>query len=220
MKKIIMCCTILALAACKNTMMYPVQNIQVSEELKKLVAPYQIGQPKNLVRQITLSGSFRIHGDEPTSIHETINIQPTDTANILLQTKGVETNLVFLGEWLSLADADTASKQPFNRTLGAYQQNKMWQNAPVGTQFERKIHGYLGNDAADNHHHCTITQEIPAHILHPDIQGKAKEILCVSNAIGSEEVGYYLADYHFYVVLKLTVAEQDFYLNHRITQFE
>ena len=193
---------------------------QLDDNLRRLVAPYQIEPPKRTIGKITLFGGSP---ESPQSI--TLIIHPTDTPNIFsirLNDGGSErVSLGFLGLW---EDMDIEYSDPqwvFRRKLKGYSQDTLWQTAPAGTQFgyssstkttisERGKQNDMAQPASDENQNyirysCAIKREIPARTLHKNIQGTAKEIRCMNaeNPNWLVSTGYYLADYHFYIPLGL-----------------
>jgi hypothetical protein len=193
---------------------------QLDDNLRRLVAPYQIEPPKRTIGKITLFGGSP---ESPQSI--TLIIHPTDTPNIFsirLNDGGSErVSLGFLGLW---EDMDIEYSDPqwvFRRKLKGYSQDTLWQTAPAGTQFgyssstkttisERGKQNDMAQPASDENQNyirysCAIAREIPARTLHKNIQGTAKEIRCMNaeNPNWLVSTGYYLADYHFYIPLGL-----------------
>ena len=193
---------------------------QLDDNLRRLVAPYQIEPPKRTIGKITLFGGSP---ESPQSI--TLIIRPTDTPNIFsirLNDGGSErVSLGFLGLW---EDMDIEYSDPqwvFRRKLKGYSQDTLWQTAPAGTQFgyssstkttisKRGKQNDMAQPASDENQNyirysCAIKREIPARTLHKNIQGTAKEIRCMNaeNPNWLVSTGYYLADYHFYIPLGL-----------------
>ena len=196
---------------------------QLDDNLRRLVAPYQIEPPKRTVGKITLFG-----GSPENPQSKTLIIRPTDTPNIfsirLNDGESERVSLGFLGLW---EDMDIEYSDPqwvFRRKLKGYSQDTLWQTARAGTQFgyssstkttisERGKQNDMAQPASDENQNyirysCAIKREIPARTLHKNIQGSAKEIRCIgsenSNWLGL--TGYYLADYHFYIPLKLLTS--------------
>ena len=193
---------------------------QLDDDLRRLVAPYQIEPPKRTIGKITLFGGSP---ESPQSI--TLIIHPTDTPNIfsirLNDGESERVSLGFLGLW---EDMDIEYSDPqwvFRRKLKGYSQDTLWQTAPAGTQFgyssstkitisQRGKQNDMAQPESDENqdyirYSCAITREIPAHTLHKNIQGTAKEIRCINaeNPDWFVSTGYYLADYHFYIPLGL-----------------
>ena len=193
---------------------------QLDDNLRRLIAPYQIEPPKRTVGKITLFG-----GSPESPQSKTLIIRPTDTPNIfsirLNDGESERVSLVFLGLW---EDMDIEYSDPqwvFRRKLKGYSQDTLWQISPAGTQFgyssstkttisERGKQNDMAQPASDENQNyvrysCAITREIPARTLHKNIQGTAKEIRCMNaeNPNWLVSTGYYLADYHFYIPLGL-----------------
>lgn len=193
---------------------------QLDDNLRRLVAPYQIEPPKRTVGKITLFG-----GSPESPQSKTLIIHPTDTPNIfsirLNDGESQRVSLGFLGLW---EDMDIEYSDPqwvFRRKLKGYSQDTLWQTAPAGTQFgyssstkitisQRGKQNDMAQPESDENqdyirYSCAITREIPARTLHKNIQGTAKEIRCINaeNPNWLVSTGYYLADYHFYIQLEL-----------------
>ncbi|MDO5686045.1 MAG: hypothetical protein Q4G42_01450 [Neisseria sp.] len=203
---------------------------QLSEDLKKLVAPYQIGTPKYTVHKITVSGK-NVYKNKSEPFSTTIHIQATDTPNIFyINEKSSYTHaaFTFLG-WVELSsytDFLLNNISYDSDILMKYQQSAIWQNAPVGTAFEYQTNvtnatTMFGLKEIKREYDCKITQELPAKKLHQNIKGQAKEIQC--HYRGDEYrrllTGYYLMDYHYYVELRHSPNEF-YYSDVQITEFE
>lgn len=177
--------------------------IQVSDDLKKLVAPYnnQLGKPKYLVRKIVVESL----GSKITSI-----IQPTDTPNIFsekqIMVNGFTVNNInFLGALLSLSSKINFDFKELNQfetawnnvNVKSYEQNLLWQKADVGQSFYFKTN--------DLKYDCSVTKIVAAKTLHPNIQGNAKQIKCKlpisldNHELSQTMSGYYLEDYHYHL---------------------
>ena len=196
---------------------------QLDDDLRRLVAPYQIEPPKRTVGKITLFG-----GSPENPQSKTLIIRPTDTPNIfsirLNDGESQRVSLGFLGLWQDMDIESSGPQWAFRSKLKGYSQDTLWQTAPAGTQFgyrsstkitisERGKQNDMAQPESDENQNyvrysCAIAREIPARTLHKNIQGSAKEIRCIgsenSNWLGL--TGYYLADYHFYIPLKLLTS--------------
>ncbi|ULJ68893.1 hypothetical protein MIS45_08950 [Wielerella bovis] len=220
MKKMMILFTALVVVACQNTVTQKAPMIQVSDDLKKLVAPYQIGEPKYFVNKISLI--YHSDNDKPMQIQ--YFIQQTDTPNIVYQTtltQSYETKeFSFLGQWLSLRSESIAKNHTAKINLVSYQQNmRDWQKAEVGTVFQYQQNYFnLEENLGDTI--CQITSMVAAKTLHPNIKGQAKKVECVWEwDKRKKEIGYYLPDYHFYLPIETRIDDK-IYLNREITEFE
>ncbi|EGC18176.1 Uncharacterised protein [Kingella denitrificans] len=193
---------------------------QLDDNLRRLVAPYQIEPPKRTVGKITLFG-----GSPESQQSKTLIIRPTDTPNIfsirLNDGESQRVSLGFLGLWEDMDIEYSDPKWVFRRKLKGYSQDTLWQTAPAGTQFgyssstkttisERGKQNDMAQPESDENQNyvrysCAIAREIPARTLHKNIQGTAKEIRCMNaeNPNWLVSTGYYLVDYHFYIPLGL-----------------
>ncbi|MCG7657723.1 hypothetical protein [Wielerella bovis] len=220
MKKVMILFTIWALAACQNMVTPKTPMIQVSDDLKKLVAPYQIGKPKYFVNKIILI--YHSHNDKPMQIQ--YFIQQTDTPNIVYQTtltQSYETKeFSFLGQWLSLRSESIAKNYTAKMNLVSYQQNmRDWQQAEVGTVFQYQ-QNYFNLEESLGDTICQITSMVAAKTLHPNIKGQAKKVECVWEWDKRKKaIGYYLLDYHFYLPIETKIDDKTD-VNSEITEFE
>lgn len=216
MKKVMILLTTLVLAACQSTIVPKEPTIQLSDDLKKLVAPYQIGEPKYRVNRIVLV-------NEKVANHKIErNIQATDTPNVFIETEKSDNlgsqYIGFLGSWLPLSqnmnfsltldEMKNIENYDHQVLVRSYQENISLPHAPVGMKLFRKI---------DNlQYTCEIIKIIPAHSLHPNIKGNAKEVKCEFQINSSRPkyitTSYYLEDYHYNIGLSISSPHVDYYL--------